>query len=99
MKLKNLGFKMRNKNFGTITPEPYDVGKNHFKPTFRSVFVGSAKDGWYVTSNISGEMRLYRHHYTYETEIANIFGLGKTRMEAIENFVSNFTNKTYNVAV
>jgi len=36
--LKKLGFNMTDKNFGTIKPEFYDVGKNHFKPTFRSVY-------------------------------------------------------------
>ena len=82
--------------FGIIPAEPYNVGKNHFAPTYRSVFFGTAKGGYYITSGIHGKMRLYHCRSTEDTEIGNIFGHGKTIKEALKNFAYNFTNKIYN---
>ncbi len=53
--------------FGTTSPEPYNTGKDHFKPSYRSIYVssemypGTSKSFFYITSNIQGKMRLYRH--------------------------------------
>ena len=101
--VKKLGFKMlvvaNDRSFGTIKPETYNTGKNHFKPSFRSVYIADCdwQGGFvYITSNIYGIMKLYRCKTEFETEIGNIFTSGKTRSEAIKKFVYNFTNKIYN---
>ena len=100
-RLENLGFKMDSNTYGTIGAEPYDVGKNHFTPKYRSVYVSgrmSAGGGfYYVTSSIQGTMRRYRCRTSYECEIVNIFASGKTQSEAITRFTENFKAKTYNV--
>jgi len=100
--LKKLGFNMTDKNFGTIKPEFYDVGKNHFKPTFRSVYVAICdwQGGFvYITSGIVGTYRGYRCRNSYETELGNIFASGKTLTEAVKKFKYNFINKIYNTCV
>ena len=55
-KLKQLGFIFShpkiNPNWGTHAAEPYNVGKDHFYPIYRDVFIGKAKGGYYVTSHI-----------------------------------------------
>lgn len=105
MKLCNVNLKFDKgfgSYFGTTIPEPYNVGKNHFKPSYRYIFISSrmypntAKDFIYITSGITGSMRLYRHKTWFDTEIGNIFASGKTLTEAIEKFEHNFTNKIYN---
>lgn len=99
MKTMNLKYNRDFGNyFGTVTPEPYDTGKDHFKPSFRSIYVSSRmKDGgYYVTSSICGQMRLYRHHYWNEAEIGNIFAHGETLKEAITKFRHNLDNLIYN---
>ena len=82
--------------FGTIDAENYDVGKNHFEPRYRSVYFGEAVGGFYITSSIHGKMRLYRCRKTEDTQIANIFGKGKTIEAALKDFAHNFKNKIYN---
>jgi len=96
--LINAGFKMESAKWGSMAPEPYSAGKNHFKPYFRDVFIGECVDGFYVTSNIVGDYREYRCHKTYpNTNVANIHGHGKTETDAVENFLVNFNSKNYNV--
>ena len=88
--------------YGTTTPEPYGVGKHHFKPTFRSIYVssemysGTDKSFFYITSHIHGSMRLYRHKYWYDVDIANIFASGKTLDEAVAKFTNSLTHLDYN---
>jgi len=88
--------------FGTTRPEPYDVGKDHFKPTFRSIYIssemyaGTNKSFFYITSHIHGNMRLYRHRYWYESSVGNIFASGKTLGEAVIQFTHKLTNLIYN---
>lgn len=98
--LANAGFTMTQDNFGTIAPEPYNVGKDHFALKFRDVFIGETfNHEFYVTSHIHGTMRLYRCRNSYETTIANIFGMGKTAKEAVKDFINHFTAtpKVYNI--
>lgn len=106
--LEKLGFKMHvyegveSPQFATIAAESYSVGKNHFTPRSRHVYVSTAmypttiKNFYYITSNISGMYRGYRCKNSYETEIGNIYASGKTVKEALELFVYNFTHKIYN---
>jgi hypothetical protein len=88
--------------FGTTAPEPYPTGKNHFKPSFRSIFIsgemypGTDRSFFYITSSIHGEMRLYKHRDWFDTEVGNIFVSGKTREEAIKKFEHNLKNLIYN---
>ena len=88
--------------FGTTVAEPYNIGKNHFKPLYRSVYISSEmypsteKNFIYITSSIHGRMRLYRHRNWFDAEIGNIFASGKTLNEAIKKFEYNFKHKTYN---
>ena len=68
--------------WGNIKPEPYSVGKNHFKPYFRDVYVGECNGGYYVSSHIVGDYREYRCRRTYpNTNIANIYAWGTTMVE------------------
>lgn len=101
--LPSLGFKMNPSgadcaDFGTQPAEPYNVGKDHFTPSFRSVFVGKCKGGYYVTSHIQGEFRRYRARRTESATFGNIFGGGKTRRQALLQFADNFKAKKYNVS-
>jgi hypothetical protein len=88
--------------FGTTKPEPYNVGKHHFKPTSRSIYIssemykGAAKSFFYITSYIHGSMRLYRHRYWNDTEVGNIFASGKTLEEAVMQFTHKLSNLIYN---
>jgi hypothetical protein len=88
--------------FGTTKPEPYNTGKDHFKPTFRSIYIssemysGTDKSFFYITSHIHGSMRLYRHRNWYDTDVANIFASGKTLEEAVVKFTNNLTHLDYN---
>ena len=97
--LRELGFSMSptSENFGTIEAEPYNVGKDHFRARNRNVYIGTSKTGAYVTSHISGWMRKYRCRNENEITLGNIFGGGKTLEIAMNEFVANFQNKTYNV--
>lgn len=105
MKVANINLKYDKKfgsYFGTTIAESYDTGKDHFKPLYRSVFISSnmypntSKDFIYITSNIHGKMRLYRHRDWFNTEVGNIFASGKTLDEAVKKFEYNFVNKIYN---
>ena len=88
--------------FGTVEAEKYDTGKDHFKPKYRSIYIssemypGTDRSFFYITSDIQGEMRLYRHQYWFNAEIGNIFASGKTLKETIAKFEHNFINKIYN---
>jgi len=90
--------------FGTTEPEPYSIGKNHFVPKYRYIYISSEmypktdKNFVYITSNIVGSMRLYRHKNWFDTNIANIFASGKTLSEAVVNFEVKFKAKEYNNA-
>ena len=99
-RLVALGFQMgmaRIPRWGWITPEFYPVGKDHFTPKTRDVFIGKAKGGYYVTSHLRGTMRRYRcRQVNKDCDIANIFGGGKTLQEAIDQFCTKFEAKIYN---
>jgi hypothetical protein len=82
--------------WGYKSPEDHNTGKNHFQPTFRDVFIGKAKGGFYITSHIKGKMRQYRCRYWYDTSILNIFGHGSTLQAAVDSFVAYFNTRTYN---
>jgi len=87
--------------FGTIAPEPFNVGKDHFFPHFRGVYIGKSVGGFYVTSHIVGDFRRYRqrvYNTQHNASLANIFGGGKTALEAVKIFLANFKSKTYNRA-
>jgi hypothetical protein len=101
-KLTKLGFKFEQTDvpqFGTTAPEPYSVGKDHFKPRNRTVYFAKCKSGYYITSHLIGDFRYYRARTTYDNfSVANIFGGGKTLAAAIREFSANFTAKKYNIA-
>lgn len=88
--------------FGTTKAEPYNTGKNSFKPRHRTIYIssqmypGTSKSFYYITSSISGKMRLYRHRDWLETEVANIFASGKTLQATVKKFERNLRNKVYN---
>jgi hypothetical protein len=95
--LKKLGFKFLPKHkWGSMEAEPYDVGKDHFKPRYRDVYIGECVNGYYITSHIKGMMRRYRCRREFDTDVGNIFGGGETLEVAITQFVHNFKNKIYN---
>jgi hypothetical protein len=97
--LTRLGFKMVRSpgTWGSKPPEPYSVGKNHFSPYFRDVFIGETRTGFYVSSNIVGKMRRYRCRRWDGAKVGNIFGGGITLDAAIKEFIENFVSKTYNI--
>ena len=97
--LQKAGFEMTSNVYGTITPEPYNVGKDHFTPNQRNVFIGETfNHHFYVTSHIYGAMRGYRCRNTeHGVKIGNIFGMGKTAIEATKDFIKNFQAKNYNI--
>ena len=106
MKIAGISMKFNRKfgsYYGTTSPEPYNVGKHHFKPSYRSIYVSSemypntSKSFFYAASGIHGSMRLYRHRDWFATEVANIFASGKTLKEAVRKFEHKFKNKIYNV--
>jgi len=101
-KLKELGFYFEQDDvpqFGVTAPEPYPVGKDHFKPRTRSVYFAKCKGGYYITSHLLGEFRPYRGRTTYDNySVANIFAGGKTLAAAIREFSANFTAKKYNIS-
>ena len=88
--------------YGTTKPEPYSTGKNHFIPSYRSIYVssemypGTSKSFFYITSSIHGKMRLYRHHDWNVADVANIFASGKTLKGAVKEFERKFKGKIYN---
>lgn len=90
--------------FGTTEPEPYDTGRDEFKPQYRHIFVssemypGTDKSFFYVTSDINGKMRIYRHRDWFDTDVGNIFASGKTLKDAVSSFEYNFKNLIYNRA-
>jgi len=99
--LESVGFKMSQVNFGTTRPEPIDVGKDHFAPRFRDVFIGETfNHHFYVTSHIHGLYRGYRCrlYNAYEKTLMNIFGMGTTAEQAVQDFINHFTAnpKVYN---
>lgn len=99
--LANVGFEMVYDNWGKINPEPVDVGKNHFSPTFRDVFIGETfNHKFYVTSHVHGKYRGYRWrlYNTFDADLANIFGMGETAQKAVQDFINHFTAnpKIYN---
>ena len=105
MKIAGVNMKYNRKYgsyYGTTKPEPYSTGKDHFIPSFRSIYVssemypGTSRSFFYVTSNIHGKMRQYRHRDWFSTDIANIFASGKTLKSAVTAFERNFRSKIYN---
>lgn len=82
--------------FGFTQAETVDVGKHHFNPRNRDIYIASCNDGFYVTSHVRGIMRRYRCRHWEPTQIKNIFGGGATLKEAIDKFCANFESKTYN---
>jgi hypothetical protein len=92
----NIGKVEEKSLFGTIQPEHIQVGKNHFTPRFRYVYFADAVGGYYVTSCISGDYRKYRGRHWEPVNLANIFGHGKTPIEAVKHFLKNFKAKKYN---
>ena len=111
--LEKLGFKFDPLNktlagpvrFGTIPAEPYDVSPNHFVPKFRHVWISNKNPHFdpktlirfSISSSIKGVWRKYRARNPYERDLANIFSMGKTLGEAVENFVNDFKLKRYNI--
>lgn len=91
--------------WGRMPAEPYDVGKDHFEPLFRDVWISKRNrhfdpktmNCFSVSSSIKGKMRRYRCRQTGEATISNIFGIGKTLEEAVHDFVQKFHSKTYNI--
>ncbi len=80
--------------FGNKTAEPVNLHPHHFVPVGRDVYVGKAKGGYYVTSHLSGELRLFRQHKKntdFNAKVCNVFGKGKTQLAAVKDFVANFT--------
>ena len=90
--------------FGTCNSEKYDVSPNHFTPKFRHVWISSKNkhydpvtlNRFHVSSSIKGVYRKYRSKNSFETDLGNIFGIGKTLEEAVNDFVSLLKSKTYN---
>ena len=92
------GFIVDTENFGTIAPEKFDIGKDHFKPTFRDVFIGKTIDGHtYVTSHLYGRFRKYRSRYEHDSNILNIFASHVLEVEAVREFIRKFKKLEYNV--
>lgn len=101
--LESIGFRVDNDAmndplytgiFATCTAEPVNLHPHHFTPAFRSVFVGECAGGYYATSHITGELRLFRQHRKNTdkaAKIRNIFGSGKTELEAVQVFARNMT--------
>ncbi len=112
--LEKLGFKFDSNNktlegtirFGSKPAEFYNVSPDHFTPIFRHVWISNknphfdpvTKNRFHVSSSIKGTYRRFRAKNSFETDLANIFGLGKTLEEAVKDFVSKFNSKTYNVS-
>ena len=102
--LKTAGFNAEisdNCIHGTIPHENFDkekyVGKHHFKPEKRDVFLGISKYAWYVTSHIKGVRRRYRCRTEYDSQILNIFAYDENPVEAVKKFLHLWQNKTYNL--
>lgn len=104
IKINNILVKKSNTGsyFTTIPAEYYDVGKNHFTPIYRSIFVssemykGTNNSFFYITSDIIGIYRGYKCRNSYEMAIGNIFSSDKTLQGAISKFEYNLKNKIYN---
>ena len=102
-RLAALGFEMGKygtPNWGMMSPpELFTHGTTHvLSPPFRDVFIGKAKGGWYITSHIKFSARRFRArlYNTYTEELKNIFGHGRTLLDAIQDFENNFNLKVYN---
>ena len=73
--------------------EAFDFSPNHLlsKP-YRSVYIGEAMDGYYISSSIRFRGRLYRHR-SYNAawmDRRNIFGMGTNLRGAVNDFEANF---------
>lgn len=80
--------------YATRTAEPVNLHPHHFTPAFRDVYVGECAGGYYATSHIVGELRHYRQHHRNTdkaAKIRNVFGSGKTELEAVQVFARNMT--------
>jgi hypothetical protein len=80
--------------FATRAAEPVNLRPHHFTPAFRDVYVGECVGGYYATSHITGELRLFRQHRKNTDKAAkvySVFGYGKTELEAVRAFVDNLT--------
>jgi len=101
--LEDIGFSVKidhkgNSIFGTIEPEPHKIEEGEFKPSFRSVFVGSTSNGeYYVTSHIHGKFRRKRCRIWHDCDFLNIFAYAKTPKEAVERWLLNWGNLQYNL--
>lgn len=87
----------------TKTAEPVNLYPHHFTPAFRDLFVGEAVFGFYCTSHMIGELRLFRQRKVNtdkSASVRNVFGHGKTQLDAVQMFVKNFTASPirYNVS-
>ena len=82
------------KRFGTRDlTEAFHFAPHHLlsKP-FRTVFIGKAVDGYYISSHIRFRGRYYRHR-SYNAawmDRRNIFGLGNNLREAVHDFEAKF---------
>ena len=105
-RLESLGFTFNEARFGTIKAEFYDVSPNHFSPIHRDIWISpksknvdpKTKNAYHISSSINGIYRKYRARYSYKRELANIFSMGKTLKEAVENFEKDFRAKNYNIS-
>ena len=103
-RLTALGFTMNTnptdcKDWGTMTPELFThAGLHCLSVPFRDVFIGKSVNGWYITSHIKFTARRFRarRYNTFTAELKNIFGMGKTLKDAIQDFENNFNLKVYN---
>jgi hypothetical protein len=92
--------------FGMIAPEPVTFWPDTFTPNSRHLVISSKNKNvdpatgncFSVSSSISGNYRKFRHKYAYRTDVKNIFGMGKTLREAVEDFRIKFNTKEYNVS-
>ncbi len=99
--LESIGFRIEEGDnpfysgiFATKTAEPVNLKPHHFTPAFRSVFVGECVGGYYATSHITGELRLFRQrrkNTDRTAKVRNVFGSGKTELEAVQVFARNMT--------
>jgi hypothetical protein len=87
---------------GNKSAEPVNMLPHHFAPHGRDVYVGQCVGGYYATSHICGELRMFRQHKRNTDKAAkvrNVFGSGKTELEAVRALVDNLTARPirYNV--
>ena len=73
--------------------ESFDFAPNHIlNMPYRDVYIGKAKGGWYITSNICFRGRLFRHR-SYSTcwmHRRDLFGSGRNLQNTVNDFEAKF---------